>query len=52
MTRIERVADSHWLMFDGERRIVGCHCGFRADLEADCGWGDSVRVHLKEVWSA
>lgn len=36
----------HWLIFDDERRVTGCHCGFQADMDADCGWGDSVVEHL------
>lgn len=40
--------DEHWLLFDAWR-IVGCHCGFKADVEADCGRGDSVVAHLLEV---
>lgn len=39
----------HWLVFNGKREVVGCHCGFVADLDSDCGWGDSVVTHLLEV---
>lgn len=39
----------HWLLFDKDRQIVGCRCGFRADMDSDCGWGDSVVEHLLEV---
>jgi hypothetical protein len=38
----------HWLVFNDEREVSGCHCGFRADLDSDCGWGDSVVEHLLE----
>lgn len=41
--------EDHWLLFDRARRVVGCRCGFKADVEADCGWGDSVVKHLLEV---
>lgn len=36
----------HWLLFDHERRVMGCQCGFRADVEDDEGDGDSVVSHL------
>lgn len=39
---------THWLMFNAKREVVGCHCGFKADVDADCGWGDSVVEHLLE----
>lgn len=51
---------NHWLLFGPEhtdphivsRPVVGCACGFRADLEADGGYGDSVVDHLLEVGKA
>lgn len=39
----------HWLVRDDDGQIVGCHCGFEADREADLGYGDSVVEHLVEV---
>jgi hypothetical protein len=39
----------HWLLVDQadpRRPIVGCHCGFRADVEDDGGYGDSVVDHF------
>jgi hypothetical protein len=39
----------HWLIFDAARQITGCACGFPADLDEDCGWGDSVVDHLLAV---
>jgi hypothetical protein len=48
--------EGHWLLFDmidhgrlQQRVVSGCHCGFKADVEADCGWGDSVVEHLIDV---
>jgi hypothetical protein len=41
--------DKHWLIFgvhEGRRAVVGCQCGFQADVESDCGYGDSVVDHL------
>lgn len=42
-------SDTHWLRFNEQREITGCHCGFVADAESDCGWGDSVVDHLLTV---
>lgn len=39
----------HWLMFDAARQVTGCHCGFEADMDSDCGYGDSVVDHLLSV---
>lgn len=39
----------HWLLFDEGRRVIGCQCGFDADVEADAGYGDSVVAHLRGV---
>ena len=39
----------HWLLFNAAREVVGCACGFDADVESDCGWGDSVVDHLLGV---
>lgn len=39
-------AHAHWLVFDRDQAVVGCHCGFAAD-EADSGFGDSVVAHLR-----
>ena len=47
----------HWLIFGPEhtdpdiaqRPITGCACGYRADLNEDHGFGDSVVDHLLEV---
>lgn len=36
----------HWLIFNAAREIIGCHCGFQADVENDYGYGDSVVHHL------
>lgn len=47
--RITSKRDGHWLVFDDERRVTGCHCGFEADMDSDCGWGDSVVDH---IWNA
>jgi hypothetical protein len=44
--RISSRSDGHWLVFDNERRVTGCHCGFEADVDSDCGWGDSVVDHI------
>lgn len=41
----------HWLKFD-KRQITGCQCGFPADTDSDCGYGDSVANHLMEVGAA
>lgn len=43
-----RARHRHWLLFDAERRIMGCHCGYRAS-EADDGWGDSLVDHFEAV---
>lgn len=48
---------THWLIFGPEhtdpdiasRPVTGCACGFRADLNEDLGFGDSVVDHLLEV---
>lgn len=57
----EDLTKDHWLTWgeyrvgDGygggsyEHRIVGCHCGFTANNDADCGWGDSVVRHLMQI---
>jgi hypothetical protein len=37
------------MLFNDKREIVGCHCGFKAVDEEDCGWGDSVVQHLLDV---
>lgn len=45
----------HYLLFTqatpmpGMGPVRGCACGFRADLEEDFGWGDSVTEHLIDV---
>jgi hypothetical protein len=50
MAQVEALMERHWLLFDRkERQIVGCHCGFEADNDSDCGWGDSVVRHLFEA---
>jgi len=43
-----RINGGHWLTFDGERHITGCHCGFKADPD-DAGYGDSVLDHFEQV---
>jgi hypothetical protein len=43
-----RDAQGHWLKFNNGE-IVGCQCGVRADMDSDCGWGDSVVAHLVDV---
>jgi hypothetical protein len=40
--------ESHWLAFK-VGQVTGCHCGFRANLDSDRGWGDSVVAHLVQV---
>ncbi|HET6911500.1 MAG TPA: hypothetical protein VFH54_19405 [Mycobacteriales bacterium] len=44
-----RVEDGHWLTFSDDRLIIGCHCGFVADMESDAGYGDSVLDHFEAV---
>lgn len=45
-----RPETGHWLKFNQETlEITGCQCGFAADTDSDCGWGDSVVAHLLEV---
>lgn len=49
----EKLRQAHWLIFapageGGFRAISGCMCGFVADND-DCGYGDSVVVHLMRV---
>lgn len=46
---VRRVGEKHWLLFEvrsGRLMVTGCACGFEADVEADCGYGDSVVRHL------
>lgn len=43
---IGRVLKEHWLVMDGDRAIAGCHCGFVAETDSDCGYGDSVLKHF------
>jgi hypothetical protein len=43
-----RVQGGHWLLFDDERHITGCCCGFAADPD-DAGYGDSVLDHFEQV---
>lgn len=50
--KMEELRMQHWLVFDAKRRVIGCHCGFPADMESDCGWGDSVANHLMAVGGA
>lgn len=40
--------EHHGLLFDLNRRIVGCRCGFVAS-ESDSGYGNSVVAHIVEV---
>ena len=50
LPRVEEQQESpHWLLFDKARQVTGCACGFRADMEEDCGYGDSVVDHLLVV---
>lgn len=44
-----RLNSGHWLIFDRDRLITGCHCGFLADVESDAGYGDSVLDHIEDV---
>lgn len=44
--RIASQRNGHWLVFNDERHVTGCHCGFEADVDSDCGWGDSVVDHI------
>lgn len=46
---LEQLRNEHWLIFNDGREVVGCHCGFEADNDSDCGWGDSVVEHLFRV---
>lgn len=39
----------HWMMFNPDRWITGCVCGFRADVEDDYGYGDSFLDHFEAV---
>jgi len=47
-----RVTDQHWLIFadhpqGGVANVTRCVCGFPADVESDCGYGDSVLKHIE-----
>jgi hypothetical protein len=44
-------AERHWLIFDNERHVTGCHCGFPAD-PGDDGYGDSIVMHLLTIGPA
>jgi hypothetical protein len=44
-------AEQHWLIFDNERHVTGCHCGFPAD-PGDDGYGDSIVMHLLTIGAA
>lgn len=47
-----QASKDHWLKWDTiARTITGCQCGFKADMDSDCGFGDSVVAHLIEVGS-
>lgn len=47
---IENLNSKHWLKWNTTARtITGCQCGFAANEDADCGFGDSVVAHLLEV---
>lgn len=40
----------HWLKWNTiTRTITGCQCGFGANEDSDCGFGDSVVAHLLKV---
>lgn len=43
-----RVEGGHWLVFDDDRHVTGCQCGFAADPD-DAGYGDSVLDHFEQV---
>lgn len=46
--RTDDLMAEHWLTFvDGQ--VTGCHCGYPADQDSDCGYGDSVVRHLFDV---
>lgn len=46
-TRLAHMAEGgHWLLFDGDRRVLGCQCGFPASPD-DHGFGDSVLDHFQ-----
>jgi hypothetical protein len=47
-TRDALKPNPHWLIFNAARAITGCACGFEADIDGDCGFGDSVVDHLLE----
>jgi len=50
---IDDLNSKHWLKWNTiARTITGCQCGFRADVDSDCGFGDSVVAHLLEVGAA
>lgn len=49
----EKLRQKHWLLFapadeSGFRAVTGCMCGFAA-LDDDCGYGESVTVHLMRM---
>jgi hypothetical protein len=47
---IEDLNQKHWLKWNTiARTITGCQCGFGANEDSDCGFGDSVVAHLLEV---
>jgi hypothetical protein len=39
---------THWLVMDGDRRVVRCHCGFPAPPDDD-GYGDAVVDHIYRI---
>ncbi|MEU5156785.1 hypothetical protein [Glycomyces sp. NPDC021274] len=47
---IEGLNSRHWLKWNTiTRTITGCQCGFGANEDSDCGFGDSVVAHLLKV---
>lgn len=48
-----QAVEGHWLKFNKTtREVIGCQCGFAADIDSDCGWGDSVVRHFFDVGAA
>ena len=43
---VDAAESPHWLIFNSARQVTGCACGFAADVDSDCGFGDSVVDHL------
>jgi hypothetical protein len=49
-TNLGSLRAKHWLVFNEiGTGLTGCHCGFPADYDSDCGYGDSIVAHLLSV---